>query len=124
MASSQVKRLMAELGSRHKDVSEFIPESIEARTQRDKAITQIHETLAKCDLRMIDILVESLPENIEGTDGALLKGLMDRTRQAEFELRSLHPRSEEAIVRHAQALEQAGRTLAAIETEFMGKRGL
>jgi len=118
LTHAQLKQLAQQLITLREEMKQFQPRSIEVRDMHTKALTRIHETLSAIDLRTIEVLVSHLPQMPEHLDEQHLIQVKRAAQHVENELRVIDPRSDKAIIAHAQALEMAGRLVADIETEF------
>lgn len=119
LASPQLTKLVEEVHVTLAALNEFQPEAAEVGKELVDAVTSINQLLAQTDIRMTEILVESLP-SVEGP-GNTLKNRMDQAKRVYSELRKLSPRENEAIIRHQQAMHKAHQIMAELETEFTGR---
>lgn len=120
MKVSEVRRLQNEIDALHEEIDSFSADTIEARQAQNEALVSLLRTKTQTDLRLIDLLVESLPA-AEG-DPSTLKSRFDLAKEVYAALRQMRPAGEEAITKVHEALGIANERCSEMETAFTGRR--
>ena len=118
LGTIQLDQMVVDLETLRMEMSSFTADSLEVGTLHVQAGRRINELLAQAELRMMDLCVENLPTKIDGSPPELLPQLKQQAERVRNRLQSMRPRSDVAIVKHAEALERVLRTISEIQVEF------
>lgn len=120
MKVSEVRRMQQQIDDLYGEVDKFQPETIEARQAQTKALDSLLRTKSLTDARLIDLLIESLPE-VEG-EPQTLKQRFDQAKAVYDALREMRPQATVTIDKLTAARSVANQRQVDLELAFHGRQ--